>query len=530
MEPAAPPAPNETLGRMGTLLIVCAAVIAAPTGWRDIAAIDVSLPLLGVPGPWWVVPGASVAAVAALLGPGRLGWPIALIAAAASSLGVIPWVISGASEPPEAAAVGVGIAGAATVIGAGWRGLREGAGGLAIVGSLTAALTALCLVVELGHISRGWFTRQATNSLPDSLIFTDGRALAQAPMAPLTIDWAPTAEVLRLPERSRPAPVDDGEAAIGPPKALVNVVLVVDLDADDAPAWLDLIDLLQHSRRDRARFVVKAAPAAGCAEGVGCASARRHACASALGRGWDLLDLRAQTAGWTAQNTASLAEALGLDGDNFAACVDSKRSGIAADRAAASVRVMKRAGLPWLDVEGFGWTGAPPAPGDVIGLIDGILAAHQGGDTLRPTVRALELRGAPAPAPAAREAQRRGPSTYAAAAEDCAGEGAMLCEGGALQALCSGAAFGVAPRRDPAFRFRLPAACPPRSPPGTPGCTGAAGLFDLGGAPEWVRGPGGDAPHVAERGEACLNVRAAEPSDAELLYRCCSAVPAAHTP
>jgi hypothetical protein len=341
-------------------------------------------------------------------------------------------------------------------------------------------------------------------------IFPDGRSLPQAPATGLTLRWVASDVPVALPERRRPAPLDDGEAALGPTRAPANVVLIIDLEDPAAPAWLDLIDVVQDARRTAARVVVKVADPPRCAGEGACAWAPLHYCATEQARAWDLLDLRAADAGLR-QPPGDVVDRLGLDAAQLQSCLASRPAGQAGARAAAAVRVMKREGGPWLDVEGFGWTGDPPHPGDVISVIDAVISAYRGGQQVQP--RRLRPRWEGAPDPTVALADLRAPASAPEAAAACAAEGAQVCEFSALVAACRGAAPPGVARRSGAARFRLQPGCGE-----DPAACGALhGAATLGQDPEWARE--GDVLVPAAGGPGCLERGAAPP--AALPFRCC---------
>jgi hypothetical protein len=154
--------------------------------------------------------------------------------------------------------------------------------------------------------------------------------------------------------------------------------------------------VVQAARRTAARIVVKVADPPQCAGEGSCAWAPLHYCATEQARAWDLLDLRAADAGLR-QPPGDVIARLGLDAAQLQSCLSSRPAGQAGARAAAAVRVMKREGGPWLDVEGFGWTGEPPHPGDVISVIDAVISAYRGGEQVQPRRLRPQWEGAPDP-------------------------------------------------------------------------------------------------------------------------------------
>lgn len=498
---------------LGGLIALIAAGLGAQGGWAWLMAGGAGTLTLPVPWGWWPIPSATVVAAISWLPATEGRRPVEAAAAVVSALsGVLVLILGGVSAGWTGA---LHLLGAALVLYSsapraprGWLRLEP----LTAFGALLWMVTALTSVVELSRVVARWVEVQAHGVPTPEEVFTDGRSLPQAPATGLRLRWTESDLLVQLPERRRPAPVDDGEAALGPERAPANVVLIVDLTDPDAPAWLNLVDVVQDARRTAARFVVKVTEGSGCASAAGCGWAALHYCATEQRLAWDLLDLRAADPGLRLP-PADLAARLGLDQVQLRSCIASRPAGQAGARAAAAVRVMKREGGPWLDVEGFAWTGAPPDPGDVIGVIDAVISAYRGGPPtpprrLRPRWEG-ELRQPAPTVPALRPAASAGE-----AARACADQGAVLCGIDALVGWCRGAAPPAVGRRSGAARFRLPSVCT-EDPTA---CAALKGAATLGLQPEWGRD--GDGAVAVSGGPGCLE---AVSGSLEILpYRCCA--------
>ncbi|MBL8615915.1 MAG: hypothetical protein JNM72_09940 [Deltaproteobacteria bacterium] len=497
---------------LGGLISLIAAGLGAQAGWAWLMAGQAAALALPVPWGWWPIPSATVVAAMSWLPSADGRRPVEAAAAMLSALsGALVLILGGLAAGWTGA---LHLLGAALVLIAsapraprGWLRVEP----LAAFGALLWMVTALTSVVELSRVAARWVEVQAHGVPTPEEVFPDGRSLPQAPSTGLRLRWVESDVLVELPERRRPAPVDDGDAALGPERAPANVVLIVDLADARAPDWLDLVDVVQDARRTAARIVVKVTEAPGCEGANGCGWAALHYCATEQRLAWDLLDLRAADAALRTP-PADLASRLGLDEGRLQSCLASRPAGQAGARAAAAIRVMKREGGPWLDVEGFGWTGEPPDPGDVISVIDAVIGAYRGGAAVQPRRLRPRWEGEVTQLPVA-VPELRPAASAGEAARACAEVGAQLCGIDALVGWCRGAAPPAVARRSGAARFRLPSVC--AEDPAA--CVALRGAATLGLQPEWAW-DGAGAVAVAG-GPGCLEAVGA--SSAALPFRCC---------